>query len=156
VQYLGDNLKISMPIQPGSVNPDRDSVNLTGLDLFGQGEAVDGLKLFENLIYIKNELLKGDDANMDFLSKDAIAWIDSGHDRLLQAQTELGTRYSMYELAQRMLEDNYVTITGDIAANEDIDMAKAIIDFKNSENVYRAALAVGARVMPVSLVDFLR
>jgi len=93
---------------------------------------------------------------MDFLSKYAIAWIDSGHDRLLQAQTELGTRYSMYELAQRMLEDNYVTITGDIAANEDIDMAKAIIDFKNSENVYRAALAVGARVMPVSLVDFLR
>ncbi|MPM21313.1 hypothetical protein SDC9_67757 [bioreactor metagenome] len=62
----------------------------------------------------------------------------------------------MYEMAQSMMEDDYTTITGDISANEDLDIPKAIIDFKTSENVYKMALSVGASIMPPSLVDFLK
>ena len=61
-----------------------------------------------------------------------------------------------YEMTQSLLEGQNIIITGDVANNEDIDVSKTLIDFTTSENVYKAALAIGARIMPPSLVDFLR
>lgn len=93
--------------------------------------------------------------DLQWLSKVGIDLVDKSHDKILRAQTEIGARMAMYEQAQALLEKNNVIITSDVGANEDIDIAKAIIDFKTSESVYRAALSVGARLMPPSLVDFL-
>ncbi|QDR81967.1 flagellar hook-associated protein FlgL [Sporomusa termitida] len=93
--------------------------------------------------------------DLQWLSKVGIDLVDKSHDKILRAQTEIGARMSMYEQAQALLEKNNVIITSDVGANEDLDIAKAIIDFKTSESVYKAALSVGARLMPPSLVDFL-
>ncbi|WP_346353490.1 flagellar hook-associated protein FlgL [Azotosporobacter soli] len=82
--------------------------------------------------------------------------LDSDYNRLLSQHTQMGSRMSMYNMAESMLENNSTTITDNLSANEDLDMPKAIIDFKNSENVYNAALAVGAKILPQSLVDFLK
>ena len=153
VVYYGDDNKISLRLQPGAVDPEQDSVNLTGVEVFGPAVTVDGkqtLKVFEDLIKIKNDLLN----NRSALSAD-ITVVQNVHSRLLTAQSALGTRMSMYEMAQNMLEARNTTITGDIASVEDIDMAKAIMELKNSENVYSAALSVGARILPKSLADFL-
>ena len=62
----------------------------------------------------------------------------------------------MYEMTGNMLESTYTNLTSVLATNEDVDMAKAIIDMKTAENTYKAALSFGARIMPTSLVDFLR
>ncbi len=82
--------------------------------------------------------------------------LDSDYSRLLSQHTQMGSRMSMYNMAASMMENNATTITDNLSANEDLDMPKAIIDFKNSENVYNAALAVGAKILPQSLVDFLK
>jgi len=42
------------------------------------------------------------------------------------------------------------------AKTEDADMAELITKLKMDENVYNASLAVGARVITPSLVDFLK
>jgi flagellar hook-associated protein 3 FlgL len=42
-----------------------------------------------------------------------------------------------------------------MSLNEDVDIAEAIMKLQNEENVYRASLATGARVIQPSLVDFL-
>ncbi len=99
---------------------------------------------------------KGDTTDLTFLANGASAIIDAGHTQALHAQTQLGARMSMYEMSQSLLESNYTNIINDLAANEDLDVPRAIIDFQTSENVYKAALAVGAKIMPLSLVDFLK
>ncbi|KPD00119.1 flagellar hook-associated protein FlgL [Geobacillus sp. BCO2] len=43
-----------------------------------------------------------------------------------------------------------------LSDNEDVDLEKVITDLKTQESVHRAALAVGARVIQPTLVDFLR
>ncbi|HML34218.1 flagellar hook-associated protein FlgL [Sporomusa sphaeroides] len=96
------------------------------------------------------------DRDLQWLSKTGLYLVDSAHSHILQAQTEMGARMAMYTQAQALLEKNNVVITGDVSANEDLDIAKAIIDFKTSESIYRAALSVGAKLMPPSLVDFMR
>lgn len=148
--YKGDSSKISMPIQPGVATPSQDSVNLTGFDVFGED-----LSILKDLITIKQKLEEGTPESQSWLSDTGLALIEDSHNKMLKAQTELGTRMSMYEMAQSMMEKNNTIITGDVAANEDLDIPKAMIDFKNAENVYRMALSVGAKIMPASLVDFL-
>ena len=150
ITYAGDNNKISMPLQPGAVNPSRDSINLTGDDVFGPGQ-----KLLNDLVEIKNQLTSAN-PDTNWLSNTGLSNVDADHSQLLQAQTDLGSRMSMYNLAQTLLDKNNTTITGDLSANDDVDVAKAIIEFKTSETAYNAALSVGARIMPPSLVDFLK
>ncbi len=150
ITYQGDTNKISLRIQPGAASPERDSINLTAAEVFG-----DNLELLNHLVEIKNHLQSGA-VDASWVSGTALANIETDYNNLLKAQTDIGVRLSTYEMTQTMLEDSNVTITGDIAANEDLDIPKAIIDYKTSESVYRTALAVGARIIPPSLVDFLR
>jgi flagellar hook-associated protein 3 FlgL len=165
VVYNGDKNKISMPTKTGFVNPTQDSVNLTGIDAFGP--AVDyttatppittttTLQSLNQLIKVKNELLKAS-PDVSWLSSTGLGYVAAGHDYMLQAQTELGARSSSYTMLENMLADSNTIIVDNLSANEDLDIPKAIIDFKNSENVYNAALSVGSKIMPQSLVDFLR
>lgn len=91
----------------------------------------------------------------NWMSSVGLQYVADAHDYMLQAQTELGARSSSYTMIANMLDANNVTITDYLAVNEDLDIPKAIIDFKNSEAVYNAALSVGSKIMPKSLVDFL-
>ncbi|MDF2636172.1 MAG: flagellar hook-associated protein 3 [Pelosinus sp.] len=160
VVYNGDINKISMQIKQGGINPSNDSINLTGVDVFGPLKTIAGstspvLDVFNQLIALKEELAKPN-PDLTYVSNTGLANIDSIHAKQLQQQTQIGTRMSTYEMAKSMLENNKTTITTDLAANEDLNIPAALIDFKTAENVYQSALAVGAKILPQSLVDFLR
>ena len=94
--------------------------------------------------------------DLDWLSAKGLADLDIVHDQVLSALVDVGTRASMYEMTGNMLESSSVNLTSVLATNEDVDMAKAIIDMKTAENTYKAALSFGSRILPTSLVDFLR
>lgn len=151
VIYTGDNQKISMPIHPGIANPTQDSVNLTGQDIFGPD-----MKILTDLIEIKNRLKSGTADDQQWLSNTGLGNVEDGHTKMLQSHTTLGSRMSMYEMAKNMLDNSNTIIAGDQATNDSIDVAKGIIDYKNAENVYKTALQIGAKIMPLSLADFLR
>jgi flagellar hook-associated protein 3 FlgL len=158
VVYNGDVNKISMLIKPGVANPSEDSVNLTGDEVFGPITYTYGqptMDIFSNLIGIKEELEKPN-PDLNWVLNTGLGNVDAAHNAQLKMHTQVGARMATYEMAKNMLESNYVTISSDISANEDLDISAAIIDQKTSENVYKAALAVGARILPPSLVDFLR
>ena len=99
--------------------------------------------------------VSADGPDEGWLSDVGLKLIADGHDYTIQAQTGIGARSASYEMISNMLLANNTTITSNLSANEDLDIPKAIIAFKNSENVYNAALAVGSKIMPQSLVDFL-
>lgn len=151
ITYSGDDNKISMPIQPGVINPNQDSVNLTGQDVFG----ANGTKILRDLIEIKQHLMSGTTVDQQWLSNTGLANLDADHAQILQAQTQLGSRMSMYEMAQNMLDGNNTIITQDLSSNEDLDIPKAMVDLKTNETVYQTALQAGAKIMKVSLADFL-
>ncbi len=94
--------------------------------------------------------------DVNWLSSVGMVNVKAGHDYVLQAQTEVGVRSSTYAMMENMLNNDNTTITEALSKNEDLDIAKAIVDFKSSENVYNAALSMGSKIMPQSLVDFLK
>jgi len=89
------------------------------------------------------------------LSNTGMANIDKDTDRILLADTQIGSRQASYQMSVNMMANQNTTITQNLSDNDDIDIAKTTIDYKNLQNVYQAALSVGAQIIPMSLANFL-
>lgn len=75
---------------------------------------------------------------------------------MLKYRSQIGARTNRLEATVSRLEANEVDYKAQLSSVEDVDLAQAITDLKMEESVYRAALAVGARIIQPTLVDFLR
>lgn len=85
-----------------------------------------------------------------------IAIMNGVLNQVLTCTAELGARMNHLELTgQRLLEQelNFKTL---LSETGDIDPAEVILELTNQENVYSSALAVGARIIMPTLMDFLR
>ncbi|QQE74114.1 flagellar hook-associated protein FlgL [Brevibacillus composti] len=77
-------------------------------------------------------------------------------DNLLSERAILGAKANRIELVKDRLSVQEVNVTGLMSKNEDADSAKVITELKSQENVHRAALGAGARIIQPTLLDFLR
>lgn len=97
--------------------------------------------------------LRGDDA--DAVQK-AVSSVDAAMDELLRWRAEVGARMNRLELVRARLTEDRENLKRLLSDRQDVDMAEAIMELKMEENVYRAALAVGARILQPTLMDYLR
>jgi len=125
-------------------------INLTGNDVFGAPN--DPMNTFQILKDLSDALGNNDHAAVKNLS----AKIQQRMDAILAFRSEIGARVNRVELIESRLEDMNVQLNSLQAKTEDADMAELITKLKMDENVYNASLAVGARVITPSLVDFLK
>ena len=85
----------------------------------------------------------------------AIGDIDYHIDIVLTAMGDIGGKSNRTEFIDARIDENIITFTKLLSNVQDVDMAEAIMLFKNLENVYKASLSVGSKVIQPSLVDFL-
>jgi len=123
-------------------------VNVDGPDVFGP----DGASLFDDLGALAADLRAGDDAGIR-AGIDALA---GRLEALATAQAEVGTRAKRVETALTAATDNELALATRLSDLEDADLIKAAIDVKLGEVAYQAALAGSARVLSVSLMDYLQ
>ncbi len=88
--------------------------------------------------------------------RDTLSALDTALDRLLSAEAELGARANRVETIQARMGEFEVQLRELLSVREDADVAELVMQLRLQENVYQAALAVGARLVQPSLVDFLR
>lgn len=82
--------------------------------------------------------------------------IDNRLTAMLSAQGAVGTRQSQIERAKEAAVQNSVSLEARRAAVEDVDSVEVLVRLQAQELVYRSALAVNARVLQPSLMDFLQ
>ena len=85
-----------------------------------------------------------------------LANLDSGMDSVLRIRADIGARINRIELTCNRLDNDNINFTKLMSTNEDVDMAETIMNLQNEENVYKASLAGGARIIMPTLLDFLR
>lgn len=85
-----------------------------------------------------------------------ISGLDRAMDLLLAAQASLGARSARVDLILDRLADLDAHLTGLLSTREDADIPKTIIELSTQENVYKSALAAGARMLQPTLLEFLR
>lgn len=118
-------------------------------------EAVAGNKpamisMLDNLIQdLENE---GDTSKISNYLSD----IDKAMGQLLETRADLGSRYNRLEVTKNRLQDDNINFTKLMSENEDADLAEVLMNLKTQENVYKASMAAGARVIQPTLIDFLR
>jgi len=129
-------------------------VNVTGSDLFNHeinavaGDKSSIIQTFDNIIAA---LTAGDHEAVG----DNLAQIDADFNNILRVRSGVGARMNRLELTLNRLGDDTVNFTKLMSKNEDVDMAEAIMNLLNEENVYKASLSAGAKVIQPSLIDFL-
>lgn len=82
--------------------------------------------------------------------------LDTDMNNLLRVRADVGARSNRIELTSNRLDSDNISFTKLMSTNEDVDMAETITNLQNEENVYKASLAGGARIIQPTLVDFLR
>ncbi|MEY9971890.1 flagellar hook-associated protein 3 FlgL [Lysinibacillus sp. RC46] len=78
------------------------------------------------------------------------------HNKILEAQADVGARQNRVELMENRLAIREVSVTKQMSDNEDVDYAKAITEMITQNSIHQAALSVGAQIIQQTLVDFIR
>lgn len=82
--------------------------------------------------------------------------IDDRVTAILGQVAAVGSRQAQIQRAQEANMEKSGSLEAQRAGVEDIDLGKVILDLKLQETTYQGALAVTARVLQPTLMDFLR
>ncbi len=86
----------------------------------------------------------------------SLAAIDTRMTALLNTQTAAGARQNQITAAKDAIVSKTGTLEAQRAGIEDVDVGEIVIKLKQQEVTYQAALAVTARTLQPTLMDFLR
>lgn len=85
-----------------------------------------------------------------------LAGLDASRDTVLSQQTDVGIRHARVLKAEETNMEQAVSLETRRSGIEDLDTATVIMDLKLQELAYQSSLAVTAKVLQPTLMDFLR
>lgn len=121
-------------------------VDADGGAVFGSGPG----NVFDLLDTIAADLRSGANPNTN------LAALDQRLNTVITQHAEVGSRDAQIQRAQDVNMKQQGALESQRSGIEDVDMGKAFLDLELQKTNYSAALAVTAKVLPQSLMDFLR
>lgn len=109
-------------------------------------------QMMEDIDELLTHLEAGDHAKLT----EMLETIDLHKNNMLALRADIGARTNRMEMISKKISANNVSFTQLLSDAQDADMSEVIMKLKNAENVYKASLNTGARVIQPSLIDFLR
>jgi flagellar hook-associated protein 3 FlgL len=73
----------------------------------------------------------------------------------LQVQDTVGSRQNRARNRATTLDEDVMNLTSLLSRTEDLDVASALVELQERENVYQSALSVGSKVILPTLMDYL-
>lgn len=114
----------------------------------------DGNAVFGNIFTTLKSFKTALEANDVNGIQAAIDNLDTDFDQISNTISIVGAKASRMEIRQNIFEDLKITNTERLSKLEDADLVEAITDLRSRELSYQAALAASAKVMGLSLVDY--
>ncbi len=114
--------------------------------------------IFDTLISLKRTLLANNQADGGREVEDIgthIDRLDQVLDYLTRERADLGARMDHLELKENLYDDFKLTIKENLADTEEVNLLEVATHLKAKETAYQAALAAAAKVMNLSLVNYL-
>ncbi|MCL2026118.1 MAG: flagellar hook-associated protein 3 [Leptospirales bacterium] len=133
----------------GLINPDRTEPP----NNFAPNVSIGGMSVFEAIITIRDDFIRGD---VELIGGRDLGLIDMALENVLRHQVSVGAKSSRLDELARRSEYEKTNIYDMIAKTEGIDFPEEIMNLKWLDTVHQYALAVGARSIKPTLMDFLR
>lgn len=144
VTYAGDQGAVQRRVAP---NTDM-TVSTPGTTVFG----ADGGNLFDKLDAFVTALQTGDKAGIAKANDD----MDAGSKAVRASLASVGSRAKQIDRLADLATDRAGDLKNSLTNVEDIDIAEKSIEFNMASVAYQASLAVTAKTIQPTLVDFLR
>ncbi len=126
-------------------------VGRDGRDIFGDDDPAGEDNIFKTLIDLKKALEDNDVAGLQVTMDE----LDGQMDGIRAVLADTGSKLNRLDLKASIIKDLRLTYTDRKSQLEDADMAEAVMDLMAKETAYQAALNSSAKVMKMSLVDYL-
>jgi flagellar hook-associated protein 3 FlgL len=141
--------------EDGSYNGDDRSFTITiGKDstiaVGNNGETV-FKDIFQTLSDLKDALEGNDVEGIE----EAIDGLDEYFDHVTTTISDIGSKINRMEIKKTILSDLNLSNTDRLSKIEDADIAEAVIELSSKKLAYEAVLSSSAKVMGLSLVDYL-
>ena len=107
--------------------------------------------LFETLFELKRYLSKDD---VDGISR-TMTRLDTHYNSITSVLSDVGIKYNRLEVRKQVSAESKLTITERKSTIEDADIVESIMNLKAIQTAYEASLNSTAKLMNMSLVDFL-
>ncbi|WP_195970694.1 flagellar hook-associated protein FlgL [Clostridium thermobutyricum] len=131
--------------------------NVTAMEIVNfkskEGKEIDFSFLMKDIQYnLKSE----DEKDMDKVIGENLRDLDSVISNLMQIRGEVGAMQNRMESALEKNKDENLNMKELLSNNEDIDITEKTMEAAMVETVYIAALQTSAKVLPPTLMDYLR
>ena len=126
-------------------------VNLPGTSVFGSQAGPVG-DVFAVLDRMATAIQNGDEAGLAAEHTNLTAAVDT----ISAATVELGSRAARMQMIEARGQDDAIRLKALLTQVEDVDVVDALITAKSQEQSYNATLMVAARILPPTLLDYLR
>ena len=121
-------------------------INVSGDGLFDGTD-----KAFNTLIRLRDSLRANDQDAVRLLQAD----LASMRETVSEVRGSVGARVGRLEVTNNLLDRVSVEMTSVLSEDEDVDLAATIVNLRQEEDVFQAALASGSMVIQQSLMDFI-
>jgi flagellar hook-associated protein 3 FlgL len=145
--FMGNEQAVIRDVAPSNAM----TINVNGSHVFGKSGVGAGT-LFEVLERMAVAVEAGDRVNAAAEQGN----LDVAFERMRVASAEIGTKWATLEQLAVRTQDDKVALKEQLSQMEDVDMVESLIKVKSQESSYQAALQTTAKVLPMSLLDFLR
>ncbi len=122
------------------------TINTKGTDLFG----ADG-EVFDHLIRLRDALADGDGETIRGLTDG----LERDIDRLVSATSTVGSLTNRIEAMLSRVTDDRAAYEEGRSRAEDLDVAGSMVEYSQEQVALQAALAVGSRILNMSLLDYM-
>ena len=117
------------------------------------GARVGGGSLFDMVIRLRDALYRGD---QEFIGSQGIGGIDLAMGNVRARLTEVGSRHERAMMTWQRLNDEIPNVTAMLARESAVNMVTAATELSMMDFAHRATLQTAARILPTTLLDFLR
>jgi flagellar hook-associated protein 3 FlgL len=114
---------------------------------------VSGGSAFDMVIRLRDALFRGD---TEYVGSQGIGGVDLALTNLAGRITEMGSRQERAEAAWRRINQEIPNVTAALDREAGLDLATAATDLGMMEFAHKASLQTAARIIPPTLLDFLR
>jgi flagellar hook-associated protein 3 FlgL len=107
---------------------------------------------FRTIIELRDALRAGD---FDTIREKSIGELDDAINRVTNSLSQVGAKVNRLDFTEKRLSDSKFHISKLASEERDLDMAEGIMRLQEIESTQQAALAMGARLLQVSLSNYL-
>lgn len=125
----------------------REQVNIGGEELLSSS-----VDIFALMVRVKNALFRDDSGSVNL----ALDEVDDAADQVTSGLGRLGAMTEGLNLADARLDSETVNLTAMVSSLEDADVAEVTVKLQAEQVAYQAALAAAARILDVSLINFIQ